>query len=238
MPLMNKNTTMPTNKSKDTVLLRSQEVQELIGHIPGGFMRYGIGLILVLLIAVLTVCNFIPYSEVKSFPLRILPNVSTEDIRSPVDGSITRCHVKEGMMVSTGDTLLAIHADGELRILRATACGKVRLCSFFVTNETVRKGQTLMEICQQSSRPKPLLAIADTLPRSVALGQLQTIEVDIYGRRIPFKMIQTIEDEESGKTQALFRSEQCLEATQPHRADGEAITNDGVLLDKLIQLKW
>ncbi len=229
---------MPTNKSKDTVLLRSQEVQELIGHIPGGFMRYGIGLILVLLIAVLIVCNFIPYSEVKSFPLRIVPNVPAEGIRSPVDGSITRCYVREGLTVSAGDTLLAIDVDGKPRILRATACGKVRLCGFLVTNETVRKGQLLMEICRQGYKPKALLAIADTLPQSVSLGQLQTIEVDIYGRRIPFKMIQTIEDEESGKTQALFRSEQCLEATQPHRADGEAITNDGVLLDKLIQLKW
>lgn len=229
---------MPTNKSKDTVLLRSQEVQELIGHIPGGFMRYGIGLILVLLIAVLIVCNFIPYSEVKSFPLRIVPNVPAEGIRSPVDGSITRCYVREGMMVSTGDTLLAIDADGKSRILRATACGKIRLCRFLVTNETVRKGQMLMEIRQQSSMPKPLLAIADTLPHSVSLGQLQKIEVDIYGQRIPFMMLQTIEDEESGNTQALFRSELCIEATQPRRVDGEAVTNDGVLLDKLIQLKW
>ena len=44
---------MATDKSNDIVQLRTPEVQELIGHIPGGFMRYGIGLILALLLACL-----------------------------------------------------------------------------------------------------------------------------------------------------------------------------------------
>ena len=50
---------MSTDKSQDFIQLRSPEVQELIGHIPGGFMRYGIGLILFLLTIVLLTCNFI-----------------------------------------------------------------------------------------------------------------------------------------------------------------------------------
>lgn len=228
---------MPTNKNKDIIQLRSLEVQELIGHIPGGFMRYGISLILALLVIVLLACSFIPYNETKSFPLRVLPNVSTEEIRSPYDGYITHCYVKEGTMVSIGDTLLSIHADGKLQSLKATNDGRVKLCSFCATNETIKKGQVLIEICQQVSKPEILLAIADTLPHFVSLKQFQTIEVDIRGQKIPFKIVQTIEDKESGKQQALFQSEKCMEVTRLYRAEGKVFTNDGVLLDKLVQIK-
>lgn len=228
---------MPTDKDNVIVCQRSQEVQELLGHIPGGFMRHGIGIIFILLVAALLVCNFIPYAEVKSFPVRVLPNVPAEDIRSPYDGHITYCHVGEGAMVSAGDTLLTVFADGKQQALKATTHGKVRLCSFCVTNETVRKGQTLMEILQQDSTAKPLLAIADTLTLSVSVQELQAIDVNLCGQKIPFKIVRTIEDKGTGVRQALFQSEKRMEMSQSQRAEGKIVINRSTLLDRLVQTR-
>ncbi|MCM1372050.1 MAG: hypothetical protein NC113_05090 [Bacteroides sp.] len=227
---------MTNNKNEDSIQLRSQEVQELIGHIPGGFMRYGIGLILVLLILVLVACNFIPYSETKSFQLRVLPNVPAESLCSPFDGNIMNCWVIEGSFVSAGDTLLTIHADGKLHILKAANNGKVKLCSFCERYETVKKGQPLIEIYQQNSIPQPLLLIADTLPNFIPLEQFHTIEVDIHGQEIPFNIVRTIEDKETGRIQALFQSDKYIEVTRQHRIMGKVVTYDGVLIEKLLQI--
>jgi hypothetical protein len=230
---------MPTEKKKDIIQLRSPEVQELIGHIPNGFMRYGIGLILSLLIAILITCNFIPYKEVKSFSLRVLPSVPAVYVRSPFDGQITHCYVKDGLIVSSGDTLLTILVDGKLHILKATTCGKVRLCSFCIPNEPVMKGQKLMEVCEHTSTIGLLTAIADTLPQSIYhLKKQQSIDIDLNGESIPFKLVSVIEDKESSKKQALFQSENRMELTRQQRVEGKIVMNDGVLLDKLIQIKW
>lgn len=229
---------MPTSKDKDIILIRSQEVQELIGHIPGGFMRYGIGLILVLLIAALLACSFIPYRDTQSFPLRVLPNVPSQCIRSPFDGNIAHCYVEEGAVVSPGDTLISMNVDGQLHYLKATARGKIKLCSFCAPNESIRKGQSLLEICDYSCMPKFLMAIADTLPETVPVGQIQTIELNIGGHVVPFKLVRIIEDKESCKKQGLFQSESCIGVTRQHLVEGKVVTDHGVLSDKLIQVKW
>lgn len=100
----------------------------------------------------------------------------------------------------------------------------------------VQKGQLLMEICDPVVKPQPLFAIADTLPLSLTTKQLQIIEVEICGQKIPFEMVRSIEDTISGKKLVLFQSLKCMELTRQHRGEGRYFSNDGVLLDKFIQI--
>ena len=229
---------MSTDKSQDFIQLRSPEVQELIGHIPGGFMRYGIGLILFLLTIVLLTCNFIPYKETQNLQLRVLPNVSSQSIHAPFDGKITHCYVKEGTAVSVGDTLISMNANGQLHYLKATIRGKIKLRSFCAPNENIKKGETLLEICDYTHTSKVLIAIADTLPKSVSVEQLQTIELNIDGHVIPFKLNQIIEDKEKCKTRALFQAEKRINLAEQHQVESKITSNHGVLLDKLIQIDF
>lgn len=228
---------MATNRNKEDIQLRSAEVQEIIGHIPKGFMRYGIGLILGLLVALLVVCNFIPYSETKSIPMVVLPNVPTTNVQSPYDGTIVQCSVKDDSKVSTGDTLLSVQSGGQRRTLISPVNGKIRLCSFCVTNEPVGKGKLLLEIFNTHSQNAPLQAIADSLPQNVSLENIQTININLKGRMTTFKLLKIIEDQSTGKKQALFQSERNLTNFQRQKAEGRILINDGVLLDKLIKFK-
>ena len=68
---------------KDDIQLRSPEVQELIGHTPNGIIRYGIGIILAILIIILFICEFIPYQETISVPIKVIPNVTTQCVQAP-----------------------------------------------------------------------------------------------------------------------------------------------------------
>lgn len=228
---------MVTNKNKEGIQLRSVEVQELIGHIPRGLMSYGIGLILALLVVLLLVCNFIPYSETKPIPMVVLPNVSTTSVRSPYEGTIVHCSVKDDSKVSIGDTLLSVYSDGLQRTLIAPVNGKIRFCSFCATNEPVKKGQLLLEIFNPSSKSAPLQAIADSLPQSLSLEQIQTIDLNLKGKMFTFQLLKVLEDQSTGKKQALFQSESDLEIYQRQKVEGKALLNEGVLLDKLIQFK-
>ena len=227
---------MSTEKSQDIVLLRSREVQELIGHVPGGFIRYGTGFILVLLVSALLLCEFVFSTKEECFPLRILPNVSVETVRSPSSGSIVCCNVEQGQIVAAGDTLLVIRTVGKHHILRADDHGKVKLCSFCIVNEPVRRGQLLMEICPEYSISKPFYAIADTLPDEVPLARFQTIEADMYGRKMVLKMVRIMEDRETGKKRALFQSETYLEIIRQQKTKGWISTGKGVLHDNLVKM--
>ena len=200
-------------------------------------MRYGIGLILALLIALLLVCNFIPYSETKSIPIVVLPNVSTTNVRSPYEGTITLCSVKDGSRVSTGDPLLSIHAEGRQQTLIAPVNGKIKLYSFCATNEPVKKGELLLAIFNIASKNAPLQAIADSLPQSISLEKLQTIDLNLKGKMITFKLLKVIEDQSTGKKQALFQSERNFTNIQRQKTEGLVLINNGVLLDRLIQFK-
>ena len=227
---------MSTEKSQDIVLLRSREVQELIGHVPGGIIRYGTGFILVLLVSALLLCEFVFSTKEECFPLRILPNVSVETVRSPSSGSIVCCNVEQGHIVAAGDTLLVIRTVGKHHILRAGEPGKVNLCSFCIANKPVSKGQSLMEICPEQSISKPFYAIADTLPDEVPLARFQTIEADMYGRKMVLKMVRIMEDRETGKKRALFQSDTYLEIIRQQKTKGWVSTGKGVLHDDLVTL--
>lgn len=221
---------------KDDIQLRSPEVQELIGHTPNGIIRYGIGIILAILIIILFICEFIPYQEAISVPIKVIPNVTTQCVQAPFAGTIKRCYVKNGEYVSTGDTLISIIVNGELLYIESISYGKTTLYSFCVPNEPVIKGQSLMGIESDTSLPKNMLAIADTLPNSISAERMQTIGINICGQKVPFKLVQIIENKELHQKRGLFQSDYHFKISKPYLTEGAVVINHGVLLDKLIQL--
>lgn len=50
----------------DRIELRSEKVRKIIGDMPSGFIRYGISIIICILILLFTICYYIPYEGLKN----------------------------------------------------------------------------------------------------------------------------------------------------------------------------
>ena len=68
--------------------LRSDEVQEIMGHKTPLILRGGITIILFFVILFLMSTRYIRYPEYINFNAQLLPNVEVLDIMTPEDGSI------------------------------------------------------------------------------------------------------------------------------------------------------
>ena len=96
---------MPNNVKKESIQLYSPEVQELTGRVPGGIIHYGIGLILLLIITLLYICNFISYDEQIRLPLRVLPNMRIVEVRTTTAGTILQVNINDGDWVKKNNSL-------------------------------------------------------------------------------------------------------------------------------------
>lgn len=95
-------------KSHDDVELRSNEVQDILSFIPSWMIRFGIGLILVIIIGLLGLAWMIKYPEVidgKVTLTTLQPPIKTV---SKATGTIERLLVHDGDVVNAGQELVLI----------------------------------------------------------------------------------------------------------------------------------
>ena len=64
----------------------------------------------------------------------------------------------------------------------------------------------------------------------------ESIEADMYGRKMVLKMVRIMEDRETGKKSALFQSETSLEIIREQKTKGRLNTGKGVLHDNLVKM--
>lgn len=228
--------TMLKDDISKKIELRSSEVQELIGHIPGGFMRYGIGLMQALLLIVLMACKFIPYQEKQKLPVKVFPNVPVSDVVASADGIVMRCYVEEGARVACGDTLLALQSGDSLSHVLSSHEGTVRFFRFCIPNEAVAKGQKLMEVLRNDGTKRFAFAVVDSLPPPVDVNALKKIAVTVMNQNLTFTIKRTIEDENARTISVLLQSDQAVDVSREVTAEIEVEADGGSLLDKLIQI--
>ncbi len=97
-----------SNKSKPKQELRSTEVQEILGQVPSWIVRWGIGLIFLVITAFIVGSFFFRYPEVINAPIVITTENPPSYALAKSNGRITELYVKDKQFVNPGQKLLMI----------------------------------------------------------------------------------------------------------------------------------
>ena len=143
---------MEAKKGKINIELRSEEVQELMGKIPPMILRFGIGIILMILLLFFTASFYIKYPTYETVLVKLNIGENTRDVSMPFDGIIVSVKVNDGENVKTHDTLMMISnptlLDNDTTVLCSPSDGIVYACDFFKKGETVGQGTPLFFVNQ------------------------------------------------------------------------------------------
>jgi multidrug resistance efflux pump len=74
--------------TQETLEIRSEEVQEIISHVPGGLIRWGIGLIFVLFVVLLGISWFVKYPDIIKAKVIVTTNPAPVNLVSRSAGKI------------------------------------------------------------------------------------------------------------------------------------------------------
>lgn len=97
-----------SNKSKPKQELRSTEVQEILGQVPSWIVRWGIGLIFLVITVFIVGSFFFRYPEVINAPIVITTENPPSYALAKSNGRITEFYVKDKQFVNPGQKLLMI----------------------------------------------------------------------------------------------------------------------------------
>jgi HlyD family type I secretion membrane fusion protein len=88
--------------------IRSEEVQEVLSHVPSWMIRWGITLIFGLILMLLVLSWFIKYPEVINGSVNITTETAPVKLTSQINGRIQKVFVKDGEVVSKGEALATL----------------------------------------------------------------------------------------------------------------------------------
>lgn len=229
---------MIVNKTKK-IELRSPEVQELIGHLPKGFVRYGIGLILSLLLIVLLICNNIPYENEQMISIKVLPNIRLSKVVSIEDAVILHNNIQEEDMVALGDTLLILQINEKKHYITSPNSGIAHFCRFCIPNDTVKMGEELIEISNIDCMNNYINAVVESIPKSFNISELKRIKLVLNGASVDFSLKQVLEEQNSCTKSLWFQSDfTTIEILHSFSTNFKVKIADGNLLNKLVQIKF
>ncbi len=92
----------------DNIELRSEEVQEIIGHTPAWLIRGGITVIFLIIASILIGSFFFKYPDIISARITLTGDNPPADIRARSNGKITNLFVTDKQKVTEGETLAEI----------------------------------------------------------------------------------------------------------------------------------
>lgn len=149
---------METKKEKINIELRSEEVQELMGKIPPMILRFGIGIILMILLLFFIASFYVKYPTYETVPITLKMDESTLHIMMPANGMILEIMVNDGESVKRNDTLAVIanttSSDNETTALCSPSDGIVYACDFFEKEENIEQGTPLFVVNQNDKGKK------------------------------------------------------------------------------------
>lgn len=222
-------------KTSPLNLRNTREAEELMGPLPSGFLQYGIGLILLVLLGLVAASRFIPYADVRTVSLHLQPNVRPLVLKAPRAGTLLRPAIADGSTVSRGDTVAWISsADGAPLALTAPAAGTVRLLSFCYEGEAVAAGQPLLEIRPATARPAAVAAI--TRP---AAGENVTdsLQAGWNGRTLHFQKHRQLTAPDGTVSQVLWISRERTFVEHPCTVQARATDGGTSLFHKIFGRK-
>ena len=143
---------METKKEKINIELRSEEVQELMGKIPPVILRFGIAVILMILLLFFMASFYIKYPTYETVPITLNMDERARHIVMPADGMILEIMVDDRKRVRMHDTLVVIAnttlSDNDTTVLCSQSAGIVYACDFFKKGEIIEQGTHLFFVNQ------------------------------------------------------------------------------------------
>jgi len=97
-----------TEKSNRMDEIRSDEVQEILSHVPTWTIRWGITLIFFLIVMLLSLSWFVKYPDIISGSMILTTENAPIRLVSKTAGNITQISVHEGAMISAGDVISVV----------------------------------------------------------------------------------------------------------------------------------
>ena len=111
------------NNTDDNLNLRSEEVQEILGRPPRSIVRWGITVVLLLVVGLAIGSYFIKYPDVLQASITVSSENLPADVVARASGKIDTLMVSERELVSTGDILAMLENPADLNdVLMLKAC--------------------------------------------------------------------------------------------------------------------
>jgi len=173
-----------SSDNKDLVL-RSREIDEIIGKPPHWLIRSGIGIFFFVLLLVVVLSAVIKYPETVVASFNILSTKSAEIIVSEKNGKLTRLFVKEGSYVRHHDPLVSFDTssgNGETNqlILTSPIDGKVSFTNALAENQQIAKGQSLFSVVPTGSSYIGAIFISPKEIPRLRVGQKINLKLSDY----------------------------------------------------------
>ncbi len=99
---------MPDNQEKRPVELRSEEVNEILGRVPGWITRNGIMLFLLIILMIILGSWFYRFPDVKNATITVTSIQPPADVKARSDGKIEELLVEDNEQVKEGKVLAVI----------------------------------------------------------------------------------------------------------------------------------
>lgn len=96
------------NQHSEEINIRSEEVQEVLSHVPTWMIRWGITLIFVLILMLVVLAWFVKYPEVISGNINITTETPPIKLTAQINGRIQKVYVKNGDTVSEGTPIAVL----------------------------------------------------------------------------------------------------------------------------------
>jgi multidrug resistance efflux pump len=101
-------------KENKTIEIHSEEVQDIMGRIPGSLLRWGLTLIFFIFLMMIAGSYFFVFNEVVSAPMVITTSNPPAPLIAKTSGRIAKWYVSDGQTVKKGDYIALINNPAQI----------------------------------------------------------------------------------------------------------------------------
>lgn len=98
---------------KENFEIRSQEVQELLGHVPKWVVRWGTIVILVILVLFFVLSKTLRYPDIIHSQIQLTTNIPPAEIKANIDGTIQKILISDKQLVEKNQTLAVVQSGAD-----------------------------------------------------------------------------------------------------------------------------
>lgn len=167
---------LPTANAQSSTEIRSEEVQEILTKVPHWLIRYGILVIFILILGIISISWFVKYPDKVIGKALISTETPPLYISSQVSGRIVEVYVKNGQIVEEGQPLALIDNP-----IPANSINQIK--AFLDSVDTIEKSES--GYCHITELPEVNLyeATNDYLSLKNVLKELCLVQNDSYTNR-------------------------------------------------------
>jgi hypothetical protein len=168
--------------------LHTEQVQDIIGKPPIWLYRWGISLVLGIIVLCILISCFIPYPEVIKTDLKIISAVPVQKISIKDSARLTEVLIQNGRQVKKGEILaVAENVIGKITI-KATENGELRYVGIVREKEQLIPGQVFFDIISNSGDFYGEMPLSKSMASKVKPGQTVLVNIKNYSGEGQFAM--------------------------------------------------